>query len=187
MSLSLPLMDPMTVRAFFAFTDTRPDGERWELLEGVPVMNPSPSYLHQIVLSNLVFLFRRLHDGRMPWMMVPGFGLRVTEGNVPIPDLLVRPTTPLTGPECDDAIVAVEILSPSTAYLDRRLKRTLYSNLPSLQQYLIVAQDDAVVLSYERRDTFAERRVVGKSAGIAVPSLGITLQLADIYEGTELP
>ena len=26
--------DPMTVEEFYAFTDTRPDNEKWELIEG---------------------------------------------------------------------------------------------------------------------------------------------------------
>jgi hypothetical protein len=32
----------MTIEEFLAFTDTRPEEERWELIEGVPVLNPSP-------------------------------------------------------------------------------------------------------------------------------------------------
>ena len=31
----------MTIEEFLAFTDTRPEEERWELIEGVPVLNPS--------------------------------------------------------------------------------------------------------------------------------------------------
>ena len=30
----------MTIEEFLAFTDTRPEEERWELIEGVPVWNP---------------------------------------------------------------------------------------------------------------------------------------------------
>jgi hypothetical protein len=32
----------MTIEEFLAFTDTRPEEERWELVEGVAVLNPSP-------------------------------------------------------------------------------------------------------------------------------------------------
>ncbi len=187
LSLALPSIEAMTARDFFAFTDTRPDEEKWELLDGIPVMNPSPSFLHQIVLKNLIGLFLNLErQGERSWAAVPGFGLRVTDTNVPVPDLLVRPDTLLKAQDCDDALVAIEILSPSTAHKDRRLKRTLYAHLPSLQHYIIVAQDDAVVLSYERRDGWAERKIGGLDARIEVPVLGITLPLADIYKGTGL-
>jgi hypothetical protein len=39
-----------------AFTDTRPDEERWELIEGVPTLSPSPVDCHQIVCSNILFI-----------------------------------------------------------------------------------------------------------------------------------
>jgi hypothetical protein len=40
---------PMTIEEFLAFTDTRPQEERWVLIEGVPVMNASPVGHRQIV------------------------------------------------------------------------------------------------------------------------------------------
>lgn len=36
----------LTIEEFLAFTRKRPDGERWELIEGQPVLNPSPVTLH---------------------------------------------------------------------------------------------------------------------------------------------
>ena len=44
----------MTIEEFLAFTDTRPEEERWELIEGVAVLNPSPIDYHQIVVTNIV-------------------------------------------------------------------------------------------------------------------------------------
>ena len=44
----------MTIEEFLAFTDTRPEEERWELIEGVPVLNPSPIDYHQMIVSNIV-------------------------------------------------------------------------------------------------------------------------------------
>ena len=35
---------PMTVEEFYAFTDTRPDEEKWELIDGEPILNASPSH-----------------------------------------------------------------------------------------------------------------------------------------------
>ena len=34
------------VLGFLAFTDTRPDGEKWELIDGTPVMSPSANHRH---------------------------------------------------------------------------------------------------------------------------------------------
>ena len=44
----------MRAEEFFAFTATRPDDEKWELIEGEPVLNASASFLHQIIASNLI-------------------------------------------------------------------------------------------------------------------------------------
>ncbi len=184
MSTALAFTDAMTARDFFAFTDTRPDEEKWELLDGIPEMNAAPSYLHQTILKNLILAFARLEGERRNWAAVPGFGLRITDKNVPVPDLLVRPDSLLAAQDCDDAIVAIEILSPSTAHKDRRVKRTLYANLPSLQQYIIVAQDKAAVVSYERVGGFAEKTIEGRDAVLELPALGIALPLAEIYRGT---
>ena len=38
---------PMTVEEFYAFTDARPDEGKWELIDGEPVLNVSPSPVHQ--------------------------------------------------------------------------------------------------------------------------------------------
>jgi hypothetical protein len=39
----------LTIEEFLAFIETRPDGERWELIEGVAIKNPPPVDYHQIV------------------------------------------------------------------------------------------------------------------------------------------
>ena len=39
--------DQMTIEAFLAFYDTRPDGEKWELIDGFPVMSASPTQWHR--------------------------------------------------------------------------------------------------------------------------------------------
>ena len=42
--MGIPRIDtgPMTVEEFYAFTDTRPDDEKWELIDGEPILNASP-------------------------------------------------------------------------------------------------------------------------------------------------
>ena len=50
----IPVIDtgPMTVEDFYAFTDMRPDEEKWELIDGEPILNASPSTLHQWIIEN---------------------------------------------------------------------------------------------------------------------------------------
>jgi Uma2 family endonuclease len=81
---------PMTVEEFYAFTDARPDGEKWELLEGEPVLNASPSRLHQRIIKNLTFVLATIErESEVSWEVLPGLGVRVSETNRPEPDVLI--------------------------------------------------------------------------------------------------
>jgi Uma2 family endonuclease len=48
-----PFSGTMDVDEFMAFLATRPDGEHWELIEGVVVMMAPASYAHQRIARNL--------------------------------------------------------------------------------------------------------------------------------------
>src|SRR5215467_8562769 len=46
-------LSPLSTDAFRAWTETRPDEERWELIDGVPMMMTPPTKAHQRIASNL--------------------------------------------------------------------------------------------------------------------------------------
>jgi hypothetical protein len=50
----------ITVDEFYAFTDTRPDEERWELIDGQLVLNEPPYVIHQWLIKNVLVA----HAGR---------------------------------------------------------------------------------------------------------------------------
>lgn len=179
--------EPMTAEEFFAFTQTRPDEERWELIDGEPVLNASPSYLHQRIVRNLILAFGRLPKPQeRQWILIPGIAVRVSEVSAPVPDLLVRADDHLDSWICSDPIVIFEILSPSTADRDLRWKRRVYASLASLQHYVVIAQDIAEIVVYDRASGFAERRIESPSASLDLPALGISVPLAEIYVDTGL-
>jgi Uma2 family endonuclease len=182
---------PMTVEEFYAFTDTRPDEEKWELIDGEPVLNASPSELHQRIIKNVAFVLTTLE--RRPgsnWEMLPGLGVRVSDTSRPEPDILI---IPVSGASADprhrdrsDVIVAFEVLSPSTASRDLRWKRSAYTSLPSLTHYVVIAQDGVELVMFARDVGFAERRFRSLSDLLELPALGISLPLAEIYRDTGL-
>jgi Uma2 family endonuclease len=182
---------PMTVEEFYAFTDTRPDEEKWELIDGEPILNAAPSRLHQRIVKNLVLaLGNRERELRAPWQVLPGLGVRVSDTNRPEPDALVIPPDP---PSLDpqqrdtsDVIVAFEVVSPSTKARDLRWKRTAYTGLASLTHYIVIAQDTVEVVVFARDEGFAERRLRSIDEAIELRSLGISLPLSEIYRDTGL-
>jgi Uma2 family endonuclease len=67
----------LTTEEFLAFTDTRPDEERWELIEGVAILNPSPVDHHQVVVANIVTdLMAHKQRTGVSWLPMLGVGTR---------------------------------------------------------------------------------------------------------------
>src|SRR5580704_4020503 len=66
--------DKMTVEEFLAFAATRPDEEKWELIEGEPIMNAAPAYLHQRIVRNLIIALGS-RETKGNWAVIPGIGV----------------------------------------------------------------------------------------------------------------
>ena len=190
--MGVPRIDtgPMTVEEFYAFTDTRPDEEKWELIDGEPVLNAAPSPLHQRIIKNLLLSLARFEGkSETRWEVLPPLGVRISRTSRPEPDLVILPwTSESLDPKArdrSDVLVAFEILSPSTADRDLRWKRKAYTGMPSLTHYVVVAQDTAEVVVFAREAGFAERRLHAGDA-LELAALGVSVPLAEIYKDTGL-
>jgi Uma2 family endonuclease len=182
---------PMTVEEYFAFTDTRPDNEKWELIDGEPILHASPSGTHHRILKNLIFLLASIERERpRSWEVIPGIGVRVSATNLPEPDVMILPAGAIRhdpySRETQDVIVTFEILSPSTAERDLHWKRAAYTGLPSLTHYVVMAQDAVDIVVFARDAGFAERHLRSLDESLELPALGISLPLAEIYRDTAL-
>ncbi len=84
--------------------------------------------------------------------------------------------------------VIIEVLSPSTQAKDRGEKSPLYRQLPSLAEYLLIAQNRPYVEHYVRQPDgnwlLSERDQLEDT--LELRSIGATLKLADIYHRVEL-
>jgi Uma2 family endonuclease len=185
----LALADQMTIEEFLGFTGTRPDKERWELIEGVPVLNASPVDYHQVVVANLTtFLMNEKRRLAAPWLPMPGIGTRVpiSQNSLPQPDVFVM-AGPLTGlPETSDAIVIFEVLSRSNTKADQAWRRRVYASVPRCQHYVAVSMKAAKVTSYDRSTGWKTLDLVGLKSTLALPAIGIEMPLAEVYRYTPL-
>jgi Uma2 family endonuclease len=182
---------PMTVDEFYEFTDRRPDEEKWELIDGEPILNAAPSKLHQRIVKNLLIALGALERAQSAsWEVLPGLGVRVSDTKRPEPDVVIIPrsgASPDLGErDRSDALVAFEVLSPSTEDRDLRWKRAAYTSLASLTHYVVIAQDAAEVVVFARDNGFAEKRLRSLNDSVEVPALGILLPLAEIHRGIGL-
>jgi Uma2 family endonuclease len=186
--MGIPVIDtgPMTVEEFYAFTDTRPDEEKWELIDGEAVLNAAPSGTHQVILKNLIVaLVLEERRQRATWEVIPGIGALISTTSRPEPDVMILPKDAVRGKpmrrDTRDAIVLFEIMSPSTASRDLKWKRAAYTSLPALTHYVVVAQDTVDVVVFARENGFAEQRLRSPNDVIEFPVLGVSLAVSEIY------
>lgn len=85
--------------------------------------------------------------------------------------------------------VLIEILSSSTEGYDRGKKFQHYRELPSLREYLLVAQDSPRIERYllPEEGAWTLTDTNGLSAELVLPSIGCALALADVYDLVTFP
>jgi len=78
----------------------------------------------------------------------------------------------------------VEVSSETTAAFDRGKKFLSYQQIASLQDYLLVSQDEILVEGYSRQgnDTWLYTKVTGLEGSLTLPSIECKLALKDVYD-----
>ena len=120
--------------------------------------------------------------------------LRVSEtGLYTYPDLLIA-CAPL---EFDDTLrdtllnpqIIFEILSPSTESYDRGTKFAHYRSLPSLQEYILVAQDQPLIERFTRlpQGTWELREFRGLETRFELTAVPFSVPLSLLYHRVEFP
>ena len=82
--------------------------------------------------------------------------------------------------------IIFEVLSDSTARLDRWEKRLAYQSIPTLVMYVLVEQKMRRLTVYRRETNWTLETVEPPAEALEIASLGITLTLESIYERTGL-
>lgn len=179
----------MTIEEFLAFTDTRPQEEHWELIEGVPVLSPSPTDYHQIVVTNISGLLRQFKAEKgSRWYPMIGTGTRVpaSANSLPEPDVMVKENPPTGTPASDDALVLFEVLSPSNKKADQDWRRKVYASVPNCQHYVTVSLKAVEVTAHDRASRWKGRSLASLADSLTLPALGVSMPVAEIYRWTPL-
>lgn len=141
----VPATRPFTVDDLEAMPD---DGRRYELIDGMLIVSPAPSLVHQVCA---VGLWRAL-DRRRPkgFVIVPApFDFRTSTDTLFQPDLLVASRKDLSPESIRKPLaLVVEILSRSTRTYDRSLKKAAYEKL-GVSSYWIVDPDEPSIQVFE--------------------------------------
>jgi len=166
------------------------DGRRYELLDGVLLVSPSPRWAHQEVLRALTSL---LHAALPPELrVVPApFEWRHGLHTALQPDILVTRYDALVAvPDSthleEPPLLAVEVLSPSSRRIDRFSKMAAYEDAGVVSYWLIEPDPrepslTALELSGGRYTRVA--RVVGEETWTAGQPFPITIRPAELVRG----
>jgi Uma2 family endonuclease len=132
-----------TADQFLDFLNTRPDEERWQLVDGLPMMMVPPSKRHQRIGKNLVRLLdRALEDVRPDLAAYYELGLRLpgVDDVNPIPDVLVVEADAGDERYVTSFFLVAEVISPSNSseMIERKLE--LYRSHPDNLYCLTIDQ-----------------------------------------------
>ena len=178
--------EPMSVEAFLAFCESLPETQSWELIDGVAVMMTGGTAAHSLIISNLVGVLDPAAR-RRGCRAITSFLAWISDRNAFEPDVTVQcgPMAPESR-YTTDPVVVIEVLSRSSMRRDRVLKFEGYRQVASVQQIVFVYQDSLRVESWLRQtdDWMPEPVVLTRPEDrLAVPALGVSLAMPDIYEG----
>jgi Uma2 family endonuclease len=152
--------------------ETPEDGHRYEVIEGMLIVNAAPIPAHQLIVGHL---YRALHGalaGTDRVVFMSPVELRISDVTGVEPDLVVLPHFSIGAARLGLPVdLVVEVLSPSTARKDRLLKLAVYEEA-GVPEYWIA---DPKTRTMDRYHLLEGRYVVDASdtawvAGVAIPS-----------------
>ena len=186
------IANPVTVAEFDAFVDAQPEDTKWELVDGQILAMTNPTARHGQIALNLGFLLKSAADRQGCRTNIGGLRVQAAEAgsgvDKTIPDIVV--TCGAWSPRrtfITDPTVVVEVLSPSTMDFDRGAKLAFYKALPTLQDIVLVYQDE-VRVEHERRggDTWEMTPLTRFEQTLSLFGLPLEVSLSDVYAETGL-
>src|SRR5882672_2193370 len=189
--MSVQLKNQYTLEEYFELERT--SEERWEYSNGEVFCMSGVSRNHGEIETNLISTLN---------VQLRQRGCRVYPANIRVK---VPVAPPYRYPDltalCDDPVfeqiggvdtltnptVIVEVLSPSTEAYDRGDKYTNYKSIPSLREYLLVAQHRPHVTHYVREGTeqWKYEELNELSSELVLPSIDCVFALSEVYLNIE--
>jgi Uma2 family endonuclease len=159
-----------------------------EFLEGEMFAMSGGTRSHNLIASNMNRAIGNQLEGCRCVVYTSDMRVKVqADGLYTYPDVSVACGEEKFDDEQDDTLlnptVIVEVLSDSREAYDRGKKFALYRQIPSLREYLLVSQHKPLIEQYVRQDNgqWLLQEVAGLESKLSLPSLGITIALADVY------
>jgi Uma2 family endonuclease len=173
-----PIAD-WTVERVLALPD---DGNRHEVVDGELLVSPAPTLLHQRAVGALFLILHAfVTDERIGCVHLALADIEFDPRTLVQPDLFVAPLIegrrPRSWKEIRQLLLAVEVLSPSTARADRQVKRRRYQR-HRVGEYWIVDLEARLVECWtpsDERPLILSDRLEWRPLGESGPQCSIDL------------
>lgn len=181
----------LTMKQFHAFRDSRPEEEKWELIDGVPMMMPPPTLVHQRISRNLETLLNSRLQVAKPERQADrevGVWLKGDEKYNPEPDVTVIDAAIAIGQIYVQRFYFVaEVLSESDKKDVLAAKLGYYEGHEHNHCVLFVRQDRVGADQHHRKGgSWRHRRLDDAQAPLTFPEIGTIGRLGDLYKFTPL-
>jgi Uma2 family endonuclease len=179
---------PRTVEQFLQMEQGSP--VRHEYVGGEIFEMRAPMPRHEVIVGNLIDHFRAQLGVGPSTVISSHLGLRLqVDGD----DLYYRPDImvargPLTAEALDlpyltEPCVIVEVFSPVTEDIDRREKLMIYRRIPSVEEYVLIAQRSLEVILFRRSENWNPTVLTSPDDIVELRSVEVSMSLEEIYEG----
>jgi Uma2 family endonuclease len=182
----------VTLEEYFAIEERAE--RKSEYYNGEMFLMAGASREHNIIARNLSFQLQLRLQGTPCGLFIADQRVRVQKtGLYTYPDMLIVCGTPEYAPENRDTLinpkVVIEILSDSTERYNRTTKFRHYKKLPSVQEYVLVSQDEPLVERFTRQDdgAWGQMDFVGLDVEMVLATVPVSIPMADVFRGVEFP
>lgn len=162
---------------------------RYEFINGKILPMAGGTTQHNELVTNLCLCLKPQMRKRGGKVYTENVKLRIPDFNVfTYPDVMIIAGEPIYEENTQTTIlnptVIFEVLSPGTKDYDQGRKFEYYRSVTSLKDYILIDQERCSVMVYQKTDTneWKLRVLENIKATFSLDSVGIELNLADIYE-----
>ncbi len=162
-------------------------GPNYQLIDGELHMAPAPNRRHQQIVRELAFFIRRfLEDHPLGELYFAPFDIHLGDIHVFQPDIAFFSTkslSRLTEAGAEGAPdLAVEVLSPKTAALDKGVKKEVYSRFGVVELWLVEPESEEILIYRLRENVETPFALLRKNDKLTTPLLnGFSIPLERIF------
>jgi Uma2 family endonuclease len=175
----------MTFEEFVEFDEQ--SSLRNEYINGVVRAMNGPTLSHDLITGELLFALKGHLRGSPCHTFTGSISLRVLSDKDQIvyhPDLMVACNREAWGKNwLRDPKLVFEVLSPATRHIDRAEKAMNYRRISSVEEYILIEQDEQRVTVQRRLENWKAQEYVGPEAVAELRSIDLSISLAQIYGG----